>query len=237
MKIPKIIFEDKNIAVLEKPQGMPSQKGLSKNIDLLTWANQNLESKAEIKILNRLDQPVGGLVLLGKTGEAVKKLSSDIQNHRIKKDYLAIVNGTIIDEIAIHKDYLVKRKDMNLSEVYTGPLETMPKSAKLAEMSLKNISNKENLSLVNIRLKTGRHHQIRVQTSYHGIPIWGDTKYNINFSDNSETSNEWVNIALWAYKLSFRHPISKKILTFYSSPKAEFPWSLFDKQLYTTDSY
>ncbi len=231
MKIPKVIFEDRNIVVLEKPQGMPSQKDNSENIDLLTWANENIEKKNDLKLLNRLDQPVGGLVILGKTDEAVKKLSRDIQRRNVRKDYIAVVFGKPDNQIEVYKDRLLKRKDKNFSEVIEKNQKEYQK-AKDAELSLKLLGSDEDLSLINIRLKTGRHHQIRVQTSYHGIPIWGDTKYSISENAKELEENEgWINIALWSYKLSFTHPISRKQITLYSLPENCYPWSIFYDKL------
>ncbi len=222
MKKPLIIFEDKNILIAEKPQGMPSQKDPSGDEDLLSWAEKNQKEKVRnrnLKILNRLDRPVGGLVLFAKTAESVKILSRDIQNRNIKKDYLAVAEGIPEKEIMILKDWLSKDSEKNFSEAVSEDEE----NAKYAELSLKMLEKTEDKSLLNIRLKTGRHHQIRVQLSEHGLPIWGDKKYNPEFSDSSEKTV----ISLWAYKLSFRHPAKKKIMTFCSFPPEIYPWTEF----------
>lgn len=228
MKSPKIIFEDRNIAVLEKPQGMPSQKDNSNNLDLLSWASENLDKgNKNLKILNRLDQPVGGLLIVGKTDEAVKKLSRDIQNRNIKKDYIAVVFGKPENDIEIYKDNIIKISGSNFSEIIE-PDDKLFNKSKKAELSLKVLDSNEKFSLVNIRLKTGRHHQIRVQTSYHGIPIYGDTKYaNEENTPELKNNENWLDIALWAYKLIFVHPISRKQMTFYSLPDNTYPWSEF----------
>ena len=80
----------------------------------------------------------------------------------------------------------------------------------------------EELSLLKINLLTGRHHQIRVQLAKHGLPIWGDTKYNPSFSN----TKIWTQIELWAFSLKFRHPNGKKKI-FYSYPEKDYPWDLF----------
>lgn len=224
LRVPKIIFEDRNILIIEKPQGMPSQKDLSGEIDLLNWAEYNQKEKvknSDLKILNRIDRPVGGLVLFGKTKESVKFLSIDIQNRNIKKDYLSIVCGLPDKKIDILKNFILKNEEKNYSKICSENTNM----SKYAELSYKCLSIQDRYSLLNIRLKTGRHHQIRVQLSHIGLPIWGDKKYNKEFIKISNNTN----IALWAYKLSFRHPVKKKLMTFYSFPPKIFPWTEFNE--------
>lgn len=220
-----IVFEDKNILVAEKPQGVPSQKDKTEAPDLNSYLMEylNLKNPKDLNIINRLDRPVGGLVLFGKTSEATKALARDVQARSIKKDYIAVVEGRLETEVAELKDYITKNSKSNLSKI----TDQSDPSAKQAILSYKLLATKGNLSLLNIRLKTGRHHQIRVQLAHHGLPIWGDTKYNPGFSN----VDSWTNIALWSYKLSLRHPVKKKIITLYSLPLLEYPWTEFRDEL------
>lgn len=223
----KVIYEDKNLIVAEKPQGIPCQADKTGDKDLYSMVYEYLSKTNKTPILNlinRIDRPVGGLVLFGKTAEATKKLSKDLLSRNIKKDYLAVVNGIPELEVAELKDFIITEGSLNISKVASAEI----KNAKEAILSFKLLQsleqNGENLSLLNIRLKTGRHHQIRLQLSNHGIPIWGDTKYNPEF----QNVKEWHNIALWAYKLKLSHPITRKPLELYSLPEELYPWTLFE---------
>lgn len=226
----KIVFEDKNLIVVEKPQGMPCQKDPTGDPDLYSIVYKYLEGQKAnpvLNLINRLDRPVGGLVLFGKTAESTKKISKDLLSRNIKKDYIAVVNGVPPVETGELVDYIIKLKSINMSAI-SSPGVDDAKESKLSFKVLSSICQKSgDLSLLNIRLKTGRHHQIRVQLSNYGTPIWGDTKYNPMFTD----SKEWVNISLWAYKLSFFHPISRKPLNLYSLPPEVSPWTAFSSTL------
>lgn len=226
----KIAFEDKNLIVVEKPQGMPCQKDPTGDEDLQSLVYRYLSEQANnpiLNLINRLDRPVGGLVLFGKTAEATKRITKDLLSRNIKKDYMAIVNGTPEVETAELKDFIVKLSSVNMSAI-SQPGNSNSKEAVLSfKLLAKNSSESGDLSLLNIRLKTGRHHQIRLQLSNYGTPVWGDTKYNPLFK-NSKT---WVDICLWAYKLSFLHPIKRKQMTLYSFPTEKSPWTLFSTTL------
>ncbi|OHW63468.1 ribosomal large subunit pseudouridine synthase D [Andreesenia angusta] len=226
----KVVFEDKNLIVVEKPQGMPCQKDPTGDPDLQSLVYEYLLKSSEkpvLNLINRLDRPVGGLVLFGKTAEATKRISKDLVGRNIKKDYLAVVNGAPGEEIASLTDYMVKLKSVNMS-VIASPDDHDAKEARLSFKLLESVQAEEGaLSLLNIRLKTGRHHQIRLQLSNYGTPVWGDTKYNPLFKN----AKEWVDISLWAYKLEFVHPIKRKNLLLYSFPPEKSPWSFFESTL------
>lgn len=223
-----ILYEDNFIIVAEKPPKMPSQGDKSNDLDLYSILKNNLSKKHNIKnpylaIINRLDRPVGGAILFAKTKPAAAYLSKEIQNKSVNKSYLTVVCGIPTDKKGILIDKLVKIGAKNLSIVKD---TKNAKEAILEYSLLETIETEEYgpLSLLEIDLKTGRHHQIRVQLSHHNMPIWGDTKYNKNFSNRSK----WVQIALWANKLSFKHPKTKDLQYFVSKPYNEFPWNLFN---------
>lgn len=226
----KIVFEDKNLIVVEKPQGIPCQKDPTGDTDLQSLVYEYLLQSSEkpvLNLINRLDRPVGGLVLFGKTAEATKKISKDLMGRNIKKDYLAVVNGAPGDDIVSLTDYMIKLKSVNMSAI-SSPDDADSKEARLSFKLLESVSAEEGeLSLLNIRLKTGRHHQIRLQLSNYGTPVWGDTKYNPLFAN----IKEWVDISLWAYKLEFVHPIKRNPMLLYSFPPEKSPWNLFESTL------
>lgn len=228
MKI-KIIFEDKNIIVVEKPPKMPCQSDKTQDEDLITVLYKQLKNDSSdipyLGLLHRLDRPVGGVMVLAKTKEANRHISRQITDRKFTKEYLAVVCGKPETPSGELKDYLKKLITINMSKVV--PKDT--KRSKEAILHYKLISTKTtdeygDISLLKIDLKTGRHHQIRVQLSNAGFPIWGDNKYNKVFVKKKE----WTQISLWAHKISFKHPKNNSIVSFTSLPYKEYPWNLFE---------
>ena len=176
-----------------------------------------------IGVVHRLDRPVGGVMVYAKTKEANSFLSKGVSQGGFYKEYLAIVTGKSEKSNPELKDYLKKDAGKSISRI----VDKSTSGAKLAILEYEVLAtvyaiDGVELSLLKIVLKTGRHHQIRVQLANYGMPIWGDTKYNQYF----QNTKKWTQIALWAYSLKFRHPKGRKN-TFYSYPKNEYPWNLF----------
>jgi len=228
---PKIIFEDKNIILVEKPPMLPCQNDKTKDeslvdiiINILREKN-NSSSSPYLGLVHRLDRPVGGVMVFAKTKEANSALSRQISSRHFKKQYLAVVCGKPQDSSGMLNDYLKKLVTINMSKVVTEGTKGS-KEATLSYKVLDSIYTEEYgyLSLLSINLKTGRHHQIRVQLSNAGLPIWGDNKYNKTFVKKKK----WTQIALWSNKISFSHPIKKTNLSFSSLPYNEYPWNLFN---------
>lgn len=214
-----ILFEDEYILAVVKPQGMPSQADKTGDPDLLS--ELEAYAKQPLGLLHRLDRPVGGVMLFAKDKKAEAFLSKDLQDNRLNKRYLAVLCGRLPVEEGTLEDYLLKNARTNLSEVVSKDR----KGAKKAILHYKRIAEAETdigwLTLAEIRLETGRHHQIRVQTSHAGVPIWGDKKYHKQFPIKGKTE-----IALWSYKLEGVHPKTKELFTFTAKPEKE-PFSLF----------
>lgn len=221
-----ILYEDKFIIVAEKPPKMPCQKDKTNDLDLLTILKDKIKvaervNNPYIGLIHRLDRPVGGVILFAKTKSANATLSEALRERQFFKRYLCICEGIPEENQGILKDRLLKIGSKNIS-VIKDTLES--KEAILEYKLLKTVNTEEGpLSLLEIDLKTGRHHQIRAQLSYHNMPLWGDTKYNKNFSNKSE----WTQVALWAFKLRFNHPKTGKAQEFTSSPSNEYPWNIF----------
>lgn len=217
----KIVYEDKHIVIIEKPQKIPSQKDKTNDLDMLTVVCNYFNNK-RISIINRLDRPVGGLIIFAKTNFGATYMSRIISSNNVKKEYLAVVTGEI-NSHGYLEHYLIKNQSLNVSKVVHKNIPNS-KIAKLNYKKLDKISTDKynDLSLVNINLLTGRHHQIRVQFSHIGYPLWGDTKYNKNFKYGYNS----VNTALWAYKLSFKNYKDEYIVCSIS-PENIFPFSLF----------
>lgn len=224
-----ILYEDDDIIVVIKPAKVPSQKDLSGDLDMVSAVASHISEKTKktkpyVGLIHRLDRPVSGVMVFAKTANANKILSEEMRLKRIKKKYLAVVCGNVYNEKITLIDY-IKKQGRNLSIV----VPENDKQAKKAILHYKGISTLNNdewgkLSLVEVELETGRHHQIRVQMANIGIPIWGDTKYNCLFSVNND--KRWYQIALCAYRLDFNHPITGKTMTFKIKP-TEVPFNYF----------
>ena len=179
MKLTKesIIYEDNSILVLHKPAGVASETKRIVEEDCVSFVKNHIgPPDPYCALINRLDQPVEGIVLFAKTPEAAGKLSEDMRNGRIEKEYLARVHveGSIRDEgEETLSDHIIREKDGNKSRI-AGKGE---KGAKKAELRYTLLERDDDTALLKIRLMTGRHHQIRVQLSHAGLPIVGDRKY------------------------------------------------------------
>lgn len=213
-----IIYEDNHLLVVEKPINIPVQEDSSGDLDFLTMIKDfikkrdNKPGNAYLGLVHRLDRPVGGIMVFAKTSKCASRLSEQVRNRSFNKTYYAVVEGKI-DSKGKFKDRLLKDTKKNIVRV-----DSIGKEAVL-EYEL--ISYKNNLSLVKINLKTGRSHQIRVQFSYHRYPLYGDQKYNKNSRPKEQ-------IALFASSISFKHPISKEVVSFTLKIPNKYPWNLFN---------
>lgn len=213
----KIIYEDNHLLVVEKPVNIPVQADDSKDEDLLTILKNYLKKKYNkpgnvyLGLIHRLDRPVGGIMVFAKTSKAASRLSDQIRNHDFKKIYYAVLDGKIEPKKAILKDKLLKDSKTNITKV--------DEKGKEAILEYELIEYKENKSLVKIDLKTGRSHQIRVQFSSRNNPLYGDQKYNLNSTK--------AQIALYAYQISFFHPVSKELLRFCNPLPNCYPFDIF----------
>lgn len=220
----KIIFEDKNILVVEKPPKVPCQSDKSSDQDLMSMLN-----RPYLGLIHRLDRPVGGVMVYAKNKKANSNLSTQVSQRKLYKEYMAVVCGKPKESRGELRNYLKKLRTINMSKV----VDKNTMGAKEAILEYEVLETKDTdegvLSLLKITLKTGRHHQIRVQLSNGGFPIWGDRKYNKIFVKKKT----WTQIALWSYKIGFKHPTKKTNSTFVSLPYDEYPWNIFSSN-YTT---
>lgn len=166
-------------------------------------------------VIHRLDKPVGGILVFGKTKEAAGALSKQVSGHQMEKKYLAVICGKPVDNFGTYVDYLWKDGKNNISKIVDKGI-TDAKRAELSYRVLEELEGEEGpLCLVEIDLKTGRHHQIRVQFSGHGTPLLGDLKYN---PAGPKVAGQ-RNVALCAWKLAFTHPGNKKKMEFTVKPQ------------------
>lgn len=222
----KVIYEDNHIIVVEKMPNIPSQADKTEDVDMLTIVKEYIKVKYEkpgnvyLGLIHRLDRPVGGIMIFAKTSKAASRLSEQIRNKIFKKKYLAVVDGKIEKEEGMLENYLYKDERNNISKV----VDQDKKNAKIAKLSYKVIKydKMKDLSLVEINLQTGRHHQIRVQLSHFEHSIFGDQKYG--------KRGKCKQIALWAYELTIQHPITKEEMTFKDLPESIGTWSILKKE-------
>ena len=172
----RILFENADMVAVEKPQGMPAQPDRTGDGDLLSLLSAQM--KQELGLVHRLDRHVGGIMVFAKTKQAEAALSKMMQAGGWKKSYLTVLWGTLEEKSGTWTDYLFKNARTNLSEVVFPSRKGAKKAILHYQVLAETMWNEQPLSLVEITLETGRHHQIRVQTSHHGAPIWGDRKYN-----------------------------------------------------------
>ena len=210
----RVLYEDNQIIVVEKEPNIPSQADKTGDIDMLSMVKQYIKEKynkigeAYIGLVHRLDRPVGGVMVFARTSKSAARLSEQVRNKTLQKTYIAVVDGKILENKGTLEDYLHKDERNNISKV----VSRNKKNAKLAKLDYEviNYDEKRNLTTVKIHLHTGRHHQIRVQFVHFGHSLYGDQKYG--------TRGKNKKIRLWAYELTFEHPVKKEMLTFKSMP-------------------
>lgn len=219
---PTVLYEDNHLLVLEKPCNMPVQADASGDLDLLSWGKAYIKEKYQkagdvyLGLVQRLDRPVGGVLVFARTSKAARRLNEDMKNKKWIKKYRAVVLGDVPLEMIL-EDYLIKDEKTRTSSV-ASETNTL---AKLARLSFNCLQQDQGLSLLDIELETGRHHQIRVQLSSRGWPIWGDARYN-------KTSKPGQQIALWAYQLTILHPTKRTELQWTSAIPETKPWITFE---------
>jgi 23S rRNA pseudouridine1911/1915/1917 synthase len=221
---PNVIYEDNHLVVVIKPQNMPTQADDSGDLDLLNQIKQYIKESAGktgeafCGLVHRLDRVTGGVMVFTKTSKAAARLSEQLKDGKFTKKYLAVVLGEPPLREATLVDYLLKNEKKNIVEV----VPSATTGAKRAELRYKvrNITNA--VSLVEVDLITGRSHQVRVQMSKIGCPVFGDTKYG-----GDKLAKGW-NLALWAYELVFTHPTNGDTMRFIVNPPETTPWDKFD---------
>lgn len=220
MEKPEILYEDTQILVCVKPSGFPVQTRNAGTMDLEHYLKNHLLRQTAptpqkgirrppyLAIIHRLDQPVRGILVFAKTPAAAQKLNKQMQNGGFTKEYEALVCGSLPAVSGTLVNYLIKDGTTNTSRICA---KDTP-GAKRAELSYKVLSTnpEQNLSVVRIQLKTGRHHQIRVQMAGAGAPLWGDNKYNSGF----QFQKIYTPIGLCACHLTFTHPENGQTMSY-----------------------
>ncbi len=215
LKEPEIIFEDKDIIVCRKPVGVATQTKRLGQQDMESLLKNYRAKKGEppyIGIVHRLDQPVEGVMVFAKNRQAAAHLSKQVQERVIGKHYYAVSANEPDANEAVLEDYLLTDKKMN----YTKVVDATMNGAKQAKLEYKVVETKKGKTLFDIKLHTGRQHQIRVQMANVGCSLVGDSKYGCKSETNVKMENN--TLALCSYKLEFEHPTKKIPMKFEIQP-------------------
>lgn len=230
MTTPEILYLDNHLVVAVKPPGILSQADGSASPDMLSLLKEEIRlrfakpGQVFLGLVHRLDQPVGGVMVFARTSKAASRLSRQIRERTLVKDYLAVVAGRPEPERGTLADTLVKDRSRNLVQI------AEPGDGKEAWLSYCRLASLDSppRSLLAIRLGTGRAHQIRVQLSSRQWPLLGDRKYGPKTPDLSRMNN----LALFACGIGLVHPTRQERLYFSAMPPREAPWTDFEfKQL------
>ncbi len=231
MKKIEYIYEDEDIIVCHKPSGIATEGAGAGKMDLVSNVRNYLARKNRAKekgvkppyvgTIYRLDQPVEGVVVIAKTKVAASKLAKQIKDHTTEKYYYALCYGRFIEEKGHLQNNLGRREDNGLATIVTDTdeIRLIAGDIKNAELDYEVIRSTENISLLNIRLLTGRFHQIRVQMSGMGHPILGDHKYGSEKSMEYSDKEGIHNVCLCCYRFGFNHPTTGKKMYFDIEPE------------------
>lgn len=225
----EVLYEDNQIIVVIKPQNLLSQSDQTGDDDMLSRVKNYVKEKYNkpgdvyIGLVHRLDRPTGGIMVFARNSKSASRLSKQIQDRTFEKKYLAVVLNKVKAKFGELEDYL--KKDVNTNLVKITPRSEQ--GTKLAILNYNFLKEENDLSLLEIEIKTGRSHQIRVQLSNMKNPIYGDFKYGDTINKRTE------GLALWAYKLEFTHPTKQEKMKFVSfPPENQLPWNNFKLEMF-----
>ncbi len=225
-----VLYEDNQIIVVIKPQNVPTQSDISGDEDMLTLVKEYIKDKynkpgeAFVGLVHRLDRPTGGIMVFARNSKSAKRLCDQFQTHEVEKVYYAVANGVVKIKEQHLVNYLKKDEKENIVKIV--PMSEV--GAKRAELVYKFLEDDGKDSLLEVRILTGRSHQIRLQLSNIGHPLYGDVKYG-------KAKGQTQQLGLWAGKLSFVHPTTKEKLVFYACPDlTKEPWKRFKIEKYLT---
>ncbi len=211
----EILYQDANILVCIKPARVLSTDEPGGLPGLVREALG--DPKADVRTVHRLDRVVSGVMVLARSANAASELSRQIREDKFRKEYLAVVHGKPENPEGTLRDLLARDKARRMTFVAEAP----GKGVQEAALSYRVLEYANGMSLVRVRLHTGRTHQIRVQFSSRGMPLVGERKYAV--------WNDPCELALWSAKIGFYHPGTGEWVEFSKEPPAVFPWTEFEK--------
>ena len=207
-----ILYQDKRILVAIEPVGVLSTDEAGGMPQLLR--GELGDEKACVRTVHRLDAAVSGVMVFARSAKASSLLSEQMRQRRFTKEYLAVVHGCPPSSGELI-DLLGRDKQRRITFVADAP----GPEVREAKLHYKVLENREGLSLVSVRLYTGRTHQIRVQFASRGFPLAGDRKYGID--------DGFDNIALWSHRIGFAHPETGESVEFTALPPQTGAWGMF----------
>ncbi|MBQ6798752.1 MAG: RluA family pseudouridine synthase [Oscillospiraceae bacterium] len=224
--VPEIVYEDRDLLVCVKPVGCLSEDGPTENcMPKLLAARYREAGKPDfIAGVHRLDRNVGGLMVFSRKKQITGKLTAAVAEHRVTKEYLAVLRGHIEEKEGILQDLLFRDSTKNKTYV----VKRMRKGVRDASLAYRVLAKTDTLTLVRVRLHTGRTHQIRAQFSSRGLPLLGDIRYG--------SKDPACDCALWSFHLAFSHPSTGKQVDLLRRPPDAYPWNLFPAELLTGGS-
>lgn len=209
----EVLYLDEDILVCIKP---PRVLSTDEPGGVPELARQELgQPQADVRTVHRLDRVVSGVMVLARSAQAASELSRQIREGSFQKEYLAVIHGSPAQDQGQLRDLLYRDKARRMTMVAQEP----GKGIQEALLDYQVLGRREGLSLVKIRLHTGRTHQIRVQFASRGMPLVGERKYS--------TLEDDCQIALWSHALGFVHPTTGKPMPIRKQPPREYPWELF----------
>ncbi len=218
-----ILYEDNHIIVVYKPQNLASCPDESGDCNLLDQIKDYIKTAYQkpgnvyVGLVHRLDRPTGGVMVFAKTSKAAGRLGEQMKTGDFDKRYLAVLNGTPSPESGNLVNWLKKNTVNNMVYLCTQATD----GAKMASLDYRVLEKTDKYALTELKLHTGRSHQIRVQMAGLAHPVYGDMRYGGERAQKGK-------LALWAYSLSFTHPVTKERMKFICEPpQDEAPWRLF----------
>ncbi len=223
-----VLYEDNQIIVVIKPQNVPTMADESGDEDMLSRVKAyvkekyNKQGEAFIGLVHRLDRPTGGIMVFARNSKSAKRLSEQFSTHSVEKVYYAVTNGSVKIKSQKLTNYLKKDEKENIVKI----VPMSEKGAKKAELVYKVLDDNGKESLLEVKILTGRSHQIRLQLSNIGFPLVGDVKYG-------KAKGSTTKLGLWAGRLAFDHPTTKDRMVFVACPdETVSPWNKFNMEKY-----
>lgn len=238
----QIVYEDEAVLVIRKPAGLATESAGIGQKDVVSElknyvAKKNPGKMPYLGVVHRLDQPVEGLLVFAKTKKAAENLTAQLGKGTLKKEYLAVVCGKVPENTGRLVDYLAKEKGMAVVKDAADAQsekdadaqaekaadvqaeKAADAQAKKAVLTYMKKAETEKFTLLAVQIETGRFHQIRAQLSHAGFPILGDEKYGSEESKELSREKKIRFTALCAASLSFRHPVTGKVMAFTQAPQ------------------